>query len=133
MTTLTFHMSRCLGRKFKPGDEIVLSRMDHDANVAPWLLLADDLGLTVRWMDFDPETYEFADDALTRVLSERTKLVALGLASNCTGTINDVKRFAGEAKCGGRARLCRCRPIRAALRASTCRTLGCDIPGVLRL
>ena len=40
--------------------------MDHDANVAPWLLLADDLGLTVRWMDFDPETYEFADDALTR-------------------------------------------------------------------
>ncbi|MGL4527039.1 MAG: aminotransferase class V-fold PLP-dependent enzyme, partial [Aestuariivirga sp.] len=53
MTTLTFHMSRCLGRKFRKGDEIVLSRMDHDANVAPWLLLAEDLGLTVRWMDFD--------------------------------------------------------------------------------
>jgi len=101
MTTLTFHMSRCLGRRFKRGDEIVLSRMDHDANVAPWLLLADDLGLTVRWMDFDPETYEFADDALSRVLSDRTRLVALGFASNCTGTINDVKRFAAAAKAAG--------------------------------
>jgi cysteine desulfurase family protein (TIGR01976 family) len=69
--------------------------------VAPWLLLADDLGLVVRWMDFDPETYGFADDALSRVLSERTKLVALGFASNCTGTINDVKRFAAEAKAAG--------------------------------
>src|SRR5262245_48021039 len=55
MTTLTLHMSRCLARRFSPGDEIVLSRMDHDANVAPWLLLAEDKGLTVRWMDFDPE------------------------------------------------------------------------------
>ncbi len=52
-------------------------------------------------MDFDPETYEFADDALSRVLSDRTKLVALGFASNCTGTINDVKRFAAEAKAAG--------------------------------
>ncbi|MGE3875802.1 MAG: cysteine desulfurase-like protein [Parvibaculaceae bacterium] len=101
MTTLTLHMSRCLGRRFGPGDEIVLSRMDHDANVAPWLLLAEDKGLTVRWMDFDPETYEFAEDALTRVLSSRTRLVALGLASNCTGTINDVKRFAAEAHAAG--------------------------------
>jgi cysteine desulfurase family protein (TIGR01976 family) len=101
MTTLTLHMSRCLGRTFKRGDEIVLSRMDHDANVAPWLLLADDLGLVVRWMDFDPETYEFADDALGLVLSERTRLVALGFASNCTGTINDVKRFAAQAKAAG--------------------------------
>jgi len=57
--------------------------------------------LTVRWMDFDPETYEFGDDALARVLSDRTKLVALGFASNCTGTINDVKRFAAEAKSAG--------------------------------
>ncbi|MBI2719629.1 MAG: cysteine desulfurase-like protein [Rhizobiales bacterium] len=101
MTTLTFHMSRCLGRRFRTGDEIVLSRMDHDANVSPWLLLADDLGLTVRWMDFDPETYEFLEDALRRVLSDRTRLVALGLASNCTGTVNDVKHFAREAKAAG--------------------------------
>ena len=101
MTSLTFHMSRCLGRKFRAGDEIVLSRMDHDANVAPWLLLAEDLGLVVRWMDFDPETYEFPEDSLRKVLSEKTKLVALGLASNCTGTVNDVKHFARQAKGAG--------------------------------
>jgi cysteine desulfurase family protein (TIGR01976 family) len=101
MTTLTLHFSRCLGKRLKSGDEIVLSRMDHDANVAPWLLLADDLGLRVRWMEFDTGTYEFPDDALSKVLSERTKLVALGLASNCTGTINDVKAFAREAKAAG--------------------------------
>ncbi|WP_119272699.1 cysteine desulfurase-like protein [Taklimakanibacter deserti] len=101
MTTLTLHMSRCLARRFSPGDEIVLSRMDHDANVAPWLLLAEDKGLTVRWMDFDPDTYEFAEDALTRMLSPRTRLVAMGFASNCTGTINDVKRFAAQAHDAG--------------------------------
>jgi len=77
MTSLTLHMSRCLGRRFRRGDEIVLSRMDHDANVAPWLLLAEDLGLTVRWMDFDTETYEFPDDALARVLSGKTSQVLL--------------------------------------------------------
>ncbi|MCA0432371.1 MAG: cysteine desulfurase-like protein [Proteobacteria bacterium] len=101
MTTLTLHMSRCLGRSFNAGDEIVLSRMDHDANVAPWLLLAEDKGLTVRWMDFDPGTFEFPDDALEKVLSPRTKLVALGYASNCTGTINDVKRFCAQARAAG--------------------------------
>ena len=58
MTSLTLHFSRCLGRHLKAGDEIVLSRMDHDANVAPWLLLAEDKGLVVKWMDFDPGTYE---------------------------------------------------------------------------
>jgi cysteine desulfurase family protein (TIGR01976 family) len=101
MTTLTFHMSRCLGRSFRRGDEIVVSRMDHDANVAPWLLLAEELGLVVRWMDFDPETYEFSEDALRRVLSQKTRLVALGYASNCTGTVNDIRHFASEAKAVG--------------------------------
>ena len=101
MTSLTLHMSRCLGKQLKRGDEIVLSRMDHDANVAPWLLLADDLGLVVRWIDFDTETYEFPEDALTKVLSEKTKLLAMGMASNCTGTVNDTKRFAAEAKKAG--------------------------------
>jgi cysteine desulfurase family protein (TIGR01976 family) len=101
MTTLTLHFSRCLGKKFKRGDEIVLSRMDHDANVAPWLLLADDLGLVVRWLDFDPETYEFPADALTKVLSSKTKLLAMGMASNCTGTVNDVAAFTREGKAAG--------------------------------
>ena len=101
MTTLTFHMSRCLGRKFRRGDEIVLSRMDHDANISPWLLLAEDLGLVVKWMEFDTETYEFPEDALRKVLTDKTKLVALGYASNCTGTVNDVKAFAKEARAAG--------------------------------
>ena len=101
MTTLTLHMSRCLGKRFSKGDEIVLSRMDHDANVAPWLLLADDLGLIVRWMEFDTDTYEFPSDALTKVLSSKTKLLAMGMASNCTGTVHDVAQFAKEAKAAG--------------------------------
>ena len=101
MTTLTLHFSRCLGKHFKAGDEIVLSSMDHDANVAPWLLLADDLGLVVRWMEFDLETYEFPADALTKVLSSKTKLLAMGMASNCTGTVHDVTAFAREAKSVG--------------------------------
>jgi cysteine desulfurase family protein (TIGR01976 family) len=101
MTTLTLHMSRCLGKRFNKGDEIVLSRMDHDANVAPWLLLADDLGLVVRWMEFDTETYEFPADALTKVLSSKTKLLAMGMASNCTGTVHDVAQFAQEARTAG--------------------------------
>ncbi len=101
MTTLTLHMSRCLARRFRKGDEIILSRMDHDANVAPWLLMAEDVGMTVRWMEFDTGTYEFPDDALSKLLNERTRIVAFGYASNCTGTINDVKRFCTEAKAAG--------------------------------
>ncbi len=101
MTTLTFHMSRCLAKRFRKGDEIILSRMDHDANVAPWLLMAEDAGMTVRWMEFDAGTYEFPDDALSKVLNSRTKLVAFGYASNCTGTIHDAKRICAEAKAAG--------------------------------
>jgi len=101
MTTLTFHMSRCIGRQLKSGDEIILSRMDHDANVAPWLLLAEDRKLKVRWLDFNVESYEFEDDALDELLSRRTRLLAVGSASNCTGTINDVKSLAAKARAAG--------------------------------
>ena len=101
MTSLTLHFSRCLGRKLKAGDEIILSRMDHDANVAPWLLLAQDKGLIVKWLDFDPGTYEFADDALTKVLSGKTRILAMGMASNCTGTVHDVASFTKQAKEAG--------------------------------
>jgi cysteine desulfurase family protein (TIGR01976 family) len=101
MTTLTLHFSRCLARRFSPGDEIVLSRMDHEGNVAPWLLMAEDRGLVVKWMEFNTDSYEFPADALTKVLSSRTKLVAMGMASNCTGTINDVTAFARVAKAAG--------------------------------
>jgi cysteine desulfurase family protein (TIGR01976 family) len=94
-------MSRCIGRQLKSGDEIILSRMDHDANVAPWLLLAEDRELKVRWLDFSVESYEFEDDALDGLLSPRTRLLAVGSASNCTGTINDVKSLAAKARAAG--------------------------------
>lgn len=100
MTSLTFHVSRSLGRRFETGDEIVLSRMDHDANVEPWALLARDCGLTIRWLPFDTETFEFDLQELEELLNERTRLVCVCAASNLTGTINDVEaicRLAREA------------------------------------
>ena len=90
MTSLTLSTSRALGRRWSAGDEIVVTRLDHDANVAPWLLLARDLGLTVRWLDFDPDDGRLSLDRLPGLLSERTRLVAVGGASNALGTINDV-------------------------------------------
>jgi cysteine desulfurase family protein (TIGR01976 family) len=101
MTTLTLHISRCLARQFQPGDEIVISRMEHEGNVAAWLLMAEERGLKVRWMDFNTDSYEFEADALSKVLSEKTRLVAMNLASNCTGTINDVAHFAKQARAAG--------------------------------
>ena len=91
MTSLTFHISRSIGRRLHPGDEIILSRMDHDANVQPWVLMARDCGLNVRWLPFDTETFEFDLQQLERLLSERTRLVCVCAASNLTGTINDVR------------------------------------------
>jgi cysteine desulfurase family protein (TIGR01976 family) len=90
MTTLTFAMSRSIGALFTEGDEIILSRMDHDANIAPWLMLAEDKGLVVRWLDFSTESYEFDLADLRALMSERTRLVAVCYASNITGTINDI-------------------------------------------
>ena len=127
MTTLTLHMSRCLGRRLQRGDEIVLSRMDHDANVAPWLLLADDLGLTVRWMDFDPETYEFPEDALTRVLSDEDQARGARLCIELHRHDQRREAFCGAGAGGGRARLCRCGAVRTALRHRCRRILGCDV------
>ena len=100
MTSLTFHVSRSIGRHFNAGDEIVLSRMDHDANVQPWVLLARDLGLNIRWLPFDTGTFEFDLRELEKLLNERTRLVCVCAASNLTGTINDVEaicRLAREA------------------------------------
>ena len=90
MTTLTLAVSRAIARGFKPGDELVVTRLDHDANVAPWLLVARDVGMEVRWLDFDPETGRLRLDELPSLLNGRTRLVALGGASNALGTINDV-------------------------------------------
>lgn len=90
MTSLTFHMSRTLGQSFKPGQEIIVTRMDHDANISPWLLLARDLGLTIRWLPFDTDTFRYDLDVFSELLSENTALVAINYASNALGTINPV-------------------------------------------
>ena len=90
MTTLTFSISRALGREIGPGDEIVVTRMDHDANITPWVMMAEDRGATVRWVDFDVEDYTLDMPGLRNLLNERTKIVAVGYASNALGTVNDV-------------------------------------------
>lgn len=93
MTALTFHMSRSIAKTIGPGDEIVLTRMDHDGNIAPWLAIAADRGATVRWVPFNADTWVIEPRALDDVLSKRTRLVALNAASNLTGSINDVARL----------------------------------------
>ncbi|UCF63477.1 MAG: aminotransferase class V-fold PLP-dependent enzyme, partial [bacterium] len=93
MTTLTFAISRSLAHWFKAGDEIVLTRMDHDANVMPWSLMAQDLGMTVKWLDFNRETYRYDLDDLQQVMSGRTRMIAVNYASNAIGTINDIRKI----------------------------------------
>ena len=101
MTTLTFAMSRAIGRELKPGDEIVVTRLDHDANVSPWLAMAEDRGVTVRWAEIHDEdcTLDMAD--LASKINSRTKLVAVGYASNAVGTINPVKEIVRLAHAAG--------------------------------
>jgi cysteine desulfurase family protein (TIGR01976 family) len=101
MTTMTLHVSRSIGRHFKAGDEIILSRMEHDANVEPWVLLARDLDLEIRWLPFDVETFEFDLAKLDDLLTNRTRLVCVGGASNLIGTINDVKSVCTRAREAG--------------------------------
>ncbi len=101
MTTLTFAMRRAIGRELKPGDEIVVTRLDHDANVSPWLAMAEDRGVTVRWAEIHDEdcTLDMAD--LASKINSRTKLVAVGYASNAVGTINPVKEIVRLAHAAG--------------------------------
>jgi cysteine desulfurase family protein (TIGR01976 family) len=101
MTTLTFHVSRSIGRAFSEGDEIIVSRMDHDANIYPWLLMARDHGLIVRWLEFDREACEFDLAELDTLLNERTRLVCVGGASNLLGTLNDVAEVTRRAHAVG--------------------------------
>jgi cysteine desulfurase family protein (TIGR01976 family) len=101
MTTLTLHLSRSIGRRMQRGDEIILSRMDHDANVAPWMLLARDLGLTLRWLPFDTRTFEFDLSKLDDLITDKTRLICIGGASNMTGTLNDVRTVCRKARDAG--------------------------------
>jgi cysteine desulfurase family protein (TIGR01976 family) len=93
MTTLTLSLSRALARTFTPGDEIVVTRLDHDANISPWLLAAEDRGCKITWVDFDVEDCTLKLDDFERALSKKPKLVAFGYASNAVGTINPVHRL----------------------------------------
>ncbi len=90
MTSLTFALSRSLARTWQPGDEIVVTRLDHDANVTPWVLAARDAGATVRHVGIRPEDCTLDMDAMGEAITPRTRLVAVGCASNAAGTVNPV-------------------------------------------
>jgi cysteine desulfurase family protein (TIGR01976 family) len=92
MTTLTFHLARALGRRYERDDEILVTELDHHANIAPWRTLENECGVKVRRVKMIPETGELDWDDFSRQLSGRTKLVAIGAASNALGTINDMRR-----------------------------------------
>src|SRR5262249_16259720 len=95
MTTLTFRLARALGRDYEHNDEILVTELDHHANIAPWRTLEKECGVNVRMVKMIPATGELDWDDLSRQLTGRTKLLAIGAASNALGTINDVRR-AGE-------------------------------------
>ena len=101
MTTLTFEISRALARGWDEDSEIVVTELDHRANVDPWLIAAAEQGARVRWIRVDPETLTLDQNDLERNINERTKLVAVGLASNAVGTINDVAAVAEKANSAG--------------------------------
>jgi cysteine desulfurase family protein (TIGR01976 family) len=94
MTSLTFALSRTLAREWQSGDRIILSRLDHDANVSPWLQAAEDRGVEVCWIDIDLESGTLRLDTLPGLLTDRTQLVAVGGASNALGTVNDIAAIA---------------------------------------
>ena len=101
MTSLAFQLSRSLARELKAGDEVVVTRLDHDANVAPWVAMARDAGVIVQYADVDLETCTLDMEHVRSLITTRTKLVAVGYASNLSGTINDVRTIVQWAKEAG--------------------------------
>jgi cysteine desulfurase family protein (TIGR01976 family) len=91
MTQITFDIARTLAATWAPGDEVVVTSLDHDANIRPWVLAADAVGARVRWAEFDPATAELAAEAVAEVLTPRTRLVAVTAASNLLGTCPPVR------------------------------------------
>jgi cysteine desulfurase family protein (TIGR01976 family) len=100
-TQLAYDFSRHLAKDWGPGDEVILTRLDHDANIRPWVQAAERVGAHVRWADFDPETGELPVEAVTAHLTDRTRLVAVTAASNLIGTIPDVTGIAAVAHDAG--------------------------------
>jgi cysteine desulfurase family protein (TIGR01976 family) len=101
MTTLTLHISRSLARSLNAGDEIVITRLDHDANISPWLLVAEDRGCKITWIDFDMEDCTLKLDEFANALERKPKIVAFGYASNAVGTINPVRKITEMAHAAG--------------------------------
>ena len=101
MTSLTFDVSRALAKTWQTGDEIILTRLEHDSNVYPWMLAAERSGASIRWADFDPDTAEFDFEQFRNLLSERTKLVAVTGASNVIGTMPNLRSIAEAAHAAG--------------------------------
>ncbi len=101
MTALTFELSRTLSARWREGDEIVVTRLDHDANIRPWVIAAAAAGAVVRWVDFDPVTAELPVQDVEAQLSARTRLVAITAASNLIGTMPDVRAIAARAHAVG--------------------------------
>jgi len=92
MTTLTFHLARALGRRWGPGDEVVITELDHHANVAPWQAVAKERGVTLKVVPFRTDSGELDWEAMGRAIGPKTRLLAIGAASNALGTITDVVR-----------------------------------------
>ncbi len=101
MTTLTLHLSRSLAHMLNPGDEIVLTRLDHDANISPWLLIAEDRGCKVNWVDFNVEDGTLDLNSFAQALERKPRLVAFGYASNALGTVNPVRKMTELAHTAG--------------------------------
>jgi cysteine desulfurase family protein (TIGR01976 family) len=101
MTTLTLHMSRSLARNLQPGDNILVTRLDHDANISPWMLIAEDKGCNLLWVDIDVEQGTLDLDDFAKALERKPKIAAFGYASNLLGTINPVKKLIRMAKEAG--------------------------------
>ena len=100
-TQLTYEFSRTLAKSWQPGDEVVVTRLDHDANIRPWIIAAAAVGATVRWAEFDPASAELTEDDVAAVLSPRTRLVAITAASNLLGTRPPVRAVADLAHAVG--------------------------------
>jgi len=101
MTSLTFAVSRAITRNWQPGDEIILTRLDHDANISPWLMAAEDHGLTIHWLDLNTADCTHKLESLPGLLNERTRLVAVTYASNAVGSISDIKKITHMAHAAG--------------------------------
>lgn len=101
MTTITFHAARALARDWEAGDEVIVTELDHHGNVAPWQAVARDRGVVLRWLPIDIRTGQLRLDQLPAMLNSRTRLLAIGAASNILGTISDVAAAAAMARAAG--------------------------------